>query len=606
MRTYGTSLMDHADLEVLQEQTRDLMQHAKIMMVDDEEINMDVLCVHLETEGYSRFVSVSDSRVAMEILRREEPDVLLLDLFMPTVSGFDILAEIRRDDSLKSLPVLVLTSADDPETKHKALKLGATDFLAKPIDASELALRMGNTLATRAWQRRMTHVDTLTELPNRQCFTTVLKRRLDHVDEHTPPAAMILININRFKSINDSLGPAAGDEVLKRFVDRLLAVFGDASLRELWNYSAEEFSNRKPYVGRLEGDRFVVLLPLDSESALTHSVTFGINRFIESLEAPFRIDNQNIHLSVKIGVSIMDNDTADVESLINEAETAMQHAKRGSDKTFAVYSKKMDAQSRVLLSLQNGLHTATDNDEIFLVYQPKVNVKTNQICGAEALVRWNHPEFGLISPENFIPMAEDSGTIVAIGEWVLREACFQAKRWHDAGFPDFKIAVNVSIRQLYEPNFISTVHNAIEDSGLDAQSLIIELTENMIMDNAESNVVKLQDLQNIGIKISIDDFGTGYSSLGYLQRFPLHQLKIDRSFISEIKSAFDKTPIVKAVISLAHDLGLSVVAEGIETHHQLAHINALKCDEYQGYFCSKPVIASEFEEFLGTTARKQA
>ena len=598
--------MEHADLEVLQEQTRDLMQHAKIMMVDDEEINMDVLCVHLETEGYSRFVSVSDSRVAMEILRHEEPDVLLLDLFMPTVSGFDILAEIRRDDSLKSLPVLVLTSADDPETKHKALKLGATDFLAKPIDASELALRMGNTLATRAWQRRMTHVDTLTELPNRQCFTYVLKRRLGHVDEHTPPAAMVLININRFKAINDSLGPAAGDEVLKRFVDRLLAVYGDASMRELWNYSSEDFSNRKPYVSRLDGDRFVVLLPLDAESTLMHSVTFGINRFTDSLEAPFRIDNQNIHLSVKIGVSVMDNNTADAESLINEAETAMQHAKRGSDKTFAVYSKQMDAQSRQLLSLQNGLHTAADSDELFLVYQPKVNVKTNQICGAEALVRWKHPEFGLISPENFIPMAEDSGTIVAIGEWVLREACFQTKRWQDAGFPDFKIAVNVSIRQLYEPDFISTVYNAIEDTGIDAQSLIIELTENMIMDNAESNVGKLQDLQNIGIKISIDDFGTGYSSLGYLQRFPLHQLKIDRSFISEIKSAFDKTPIVKAVISLAHDLGLSVVAEGVETHHQLAHINALKCDEYQGYFCSKPVIAGEFEELLGTTARKRA
>ena len=606
MRTYGTSLLEHAEFEVLQDQARDLMQRAKIMMVDDEEINMDVLCVHLEAEGYSRFVSISDSRVAMEILRREEPDVLLLDLFMPTVSGFDILAEIRRDDSLKSLPVLVLTSADDPETKHKALKLGATDFLAKPIDASELALRMGNTLMSHAWQRRMTHVDTLTELPNRRCFTSILKRRLDHVDEHTPPAAMVQININSFKSINDSLGPAAGDEVLKLFVDRLTAVFGDTSLRELWNYSADDFSNRNAYVGRLDGDRFAVMLPLDADDTLTHNVAFGITRFIESLDAPFRVDNQNIHLSVKIGVSIMTNDTVDVESLINDAETAMKHAKRLRDKTFAVYSKQMDAQSRVLLSLQNGLHTATDNDEIFVVYQPKVNVKTNQICGAEALVRWMHPEYGLISPDNFIPMAEDSGTIVEIGEWVLRESCFQAKRWQDAGFPDFKIAVNVSIRQLYEPDFISTVYNAIEDSGLDAHSLIIELTENMIMDNAESNVVKLQNLQNIGINISIDDFGTGYSSLGYLQRFPLHQLKIDRSFISEIQSAVDKIPIVKAVISLAHDLGLTVVAEGVETHHQLAHINALKCDEYQGYFCSKPVIASEFEELLGTTVRKRA
>jgi len=568
VRSYGTSLTEHADLEAMQEQARELMQHAKIMMVDDEEINMDVLRVHLEAEGYSRFVSISDSTIAMEELRREQPDVLLLDLVMPTVSGFDILAEMRTDNNLKSIPVLVLTSADDPETKLKALKMGATDFLAKPIDASELALRMGNTLTSRAWQRRMTHVDTLTELPNRRCFAGMLKRRFDHIDENSPPAATILININRFKSINDSLGPAAGDKVLKLFVGRLQGIFGETSARELWNYSAADFSNRNPYVGRLEGDRFAVLLPLGTEKVLTDSLTFGIERFIDSLNNPFMVDGQNIYLSVNIGVSTMTSDTVDVDSLINDAETAMQHAKRRSDTAFAVYSKNMDSQARELLSLENGLRTAIDNGEIFLVYQPKVNVKTDQICGAEALVRWMHPEFGLISPDNFIPMAENSGMIVSIGEWVLRESCFQAKAWQEAGFPDFKIAVNVSIRQLHEPDFITTVANALKDSGLDASSLIIELTE--------------------------------------MQRFPLHQLKIDRSFIKEIKSAFDKTPIVKAVISLAHDLGLSVVAEGVETHHQLAHIKALKCEEYQGYYCSKPVVAGEFAELLGAVFKKQA
>ncbi len=606
MRSYSSSQSEIADLEALHEQARDLMQCAKIMMVDDEEINMDVLRVHLEAEGYSRFVSISDSRLAMETIRREQPDVVLLDLVMPIVSGFDILAELHRDDNLKNIPVLVLTSADDPQTKLKALELGATDFLAKPIDASELVLRLGNTLTSRAWQRRMTHVDTLTELPNRRCFTGMLKQRFDHLEENSPPAAMILININRFKSINDSLGPAAGDTVLKLFVERLQEIFGDSSARELWNYSAADFTNRDPYLGRLEGDRFAVLLPLEADNALTESLTVNIERFIDSLNIPFLVDNQNIYLSVKIGVSTMTFDTAEVESLINDAETAMQHTKRRSDTSFAVYSKNMDAQARELLSLENGLRTAVDNGEIFLVYQPKVDVKTNEICGAEALVRWMHPEFGLISPENFIPMAENSGMIVSIGEWVLRESCFQAQQWQVAGFPEFKIAVNVSIRQLHEPDFITTVKSALADSGLPPSSLIIELTENMIMENAESNVVKLQALQGIGIKISIDDFGTGYSSLGYLQRFPLHQLKVDRSFISEIKSAFDKTPIVKAVISLAHDLGLSVVAEGVETHHQLAHIKALKCEEYQGYLCSKPVIADEFAQLLATNLERRA
>jgi len=266
----------------------------------------------------------------------------------------------------------------------------------------------------------------------------------------------------------------------------------------------------------------------------------------------------------------------------------------------------MDEKARELLTMENGMRTAVENGEIFLVYQPKVNVASNTIVGAEALVRWMHPEFGLISPVNFIPLAEDTGMIVSIGEWVLRESCRVAREWRESINEDFKIAVNISIRQLHELDFISTVKKSLDDAGLPAEALIIELTENMIMENAESNIVKLQQLKALGVQISIDDFGTGYSSLSYLQRFPLDQLKIDRSFIKEIKSATDVMPIVKAVISLAHDLGLSVVAEGIETHHQLAHIRAFKCEEYQGYYCSKPVMAEEFSLLLSGAEDKSA
>ena len=222
------------------------------------------------------------------------------------------------------------------------------------------------------------------------------------------------------------------------------------------------------------------------------------------------------------------------------------------------------------------------------------------------MVRWLHPEFGLISPVNFIPLAENSGMIVSIGEWVLRESCQQAREWHDMGFTDFKIAVNVSIRQLHEAEFLKTVESALSDSQLPPENLIIELTENMIMDNAEANIVKLQGLKSLGVNISIDDFGTGYSSLSYLQRFPLDQLKIDRSFINEIQSDSAPIPIVKAVISLSHDLGLSVVAEGIETAVQLQHIRALNCDEYQGFLCSKPVPALEFLQLLKSDFQQQA
>ena len=569
-----------------------LVDDAKIMMVDDEEINMDVLQVHLESEGYKRFVSISDSTLAIEALHREMPDVLLLDLVMPQVSGYEILSSIRANENLRYLPVIVLTSANDAATKLKALQLGATDFLAKPVDASELALRMRNTLTARAWQKRTSEMDSLTGLPNRTWISQFIRFRLSEVAKGEASSALILVNINRFKSINNSLGPARGDEVLGAFSQRLIECYRDG-VEQSW-FSNERSDLNLPVIARLDADRFVVHMPLQILSNLDDALSRSTEVLIKALNEPFIVSAQPIYLNVSVGVAILGSNTTTVESLINNAETAMRFAMQRSDTDFAIYSDHMDAKARELLSIENGLHTAVDNGEIFLVYQPKVDVASNRINGAEALVRWQHPEFGLISPVNFIPLAENSGMIVSIGEWVLRESCMQAKRWHDLGFVDFKIAVNVSIRQLHERDFLETVKQALAESALPPDALIIELTENMIMENAGTNVVKLRSLKSLGVQISIDDFGTGYSSLSYLQRFPLDQLKIDRSFIMEIRSETTPMPIVKAVISLAHDLGLTVVAEGVETHAQFNHIKALKCEEYQGYLCSKPVTADDF------------
>lgn len=581
-----------------------LINDAKIMMVDDEELNMEVLQIHLESEGYNNFVAVSDSTLAMERIRLERPEVLLLDLVMPRVTGYDILRLIREDDNLRYLPVVVLTSANDAATKLEALTLGATDFLAKPIDASELALRMRNTLTAIAWQKRMSEVDSLTSLPNRTWFTKMLRQRIEYAIPEKSLAAVILININRFKSINNSLGPARGDEVLVAFSERIIQCYRNGE-KQPW-FSSEQQSSSLPTVARLDGDRFAVLMPLTEQGELDECLARSTNELTEILKMPFSVSGQAIYLSISVGVSELVSSTDTVESLINNAETAMRHAKQRTDVSYAIYSDHMDEKARELLRLENGLRTAVTNNEIFVVYQPKVDVVTNLVSGAEALVRWMHPELGLISPVDFISLAEDSGTIVAIGEWVLRESCLQAKHWQDQGFPDFKIAVNVSIRQLHEPDFLQTVRSALENSHLPPNTLIIELTENMIMENAEENIIKLRNLKELGIQLSIDDFGTGYSSLSYLQRFPLDQLKIDQSFIKEILSETTPMPIVKAVISLAHDLGLKVVAEGVETLAQLQYIRALKCEEYQGYLCSKPVTAPEFFLQLQADGRKQA
>ena len=484
------------------------------------------------------------------------------------------------------------------------MTLGATDFLAKPIDASELALRLRNTLSAIAWQKRMSEVDPLTDLPNRAWFKQVLRGRLESRPADKTMAALMLINIDRFKAINDSLGPEHGDEVLRQFGERMVRSFRDGE-KQPW-FSKEQTGTRKPTIARLDGDRFVAILPWTKASELEAVLELTTAALTRELDKPFNVADQALYLSASIGVSVIGSNLDTVESLINNAETALRHTHRSTDSTFAIYSDHMDAKAREQLSIENGLRTAVENKEIFVVYQPKVNVATNQICGAEALVRWLHPDLGLVSPINFIELAESSGMIVSIGEWVMRESCRQAKEWQDAGYPDFKVAVNVSIRQLHEPDFLDVIQCALVDSGLAPGSLVVEITENMIMENAEGNTMTLQGLKNLGVNISIDDFGTGYSSLSYLQRLPMDQLKVDQSFIREIRSPDEPVPIIKAVVSLAHDLGLSVVAEGIETYDQLCHIRALNCEEYQGYYCSKPVPAPDFFTLLQSQELKQA
>jgi len=575
-----------------------LINSARIMMVDDEPINMEVLQLHLESEGYNNFISTSDSREAVELTRSSQPDVLLLDLMMPLVSGFDILQELRSDPDLWQTPVIVLTSSDDPETKLKALRLGANDFLSKPVDASELALRLRNTLAAQAFQHQLEHFDSLTGLPNRKLLDKKLKQiiKIEPADDNM--FALLLVNLDRFKNINDSLGRKTGSEVLHAVARSMQLLFGgDPHETES---STEENANT---VFRMGGDKFVVLMPLqvDAQEAVVQA-----GPFLKRMEEPFDVFGEEIYVSCSVGISLFPGDGQDEESLLSHAETAMVHAKQSRTNSYAFYAQEMDVKARQLLGLENGLRTALENNELFLTFQPKVCTRTGIITSAEALLRWQHPELGLISPERFIPMAEDNGLIVPIGDWVLQQACQQVASWRSNIMSNFRISVNLSIRQMYEDGFIESVKNALQVSSLPADALTLELTENMMMEKASSNVAKLDELKKIGVKISIDDFGTGYSSLSYLQKFPLDELKIDKSFIQTIESPLDKAPIVRAVVSLAHDLGMKIVAEGVETHHQLAHVRALRCEEFQGYLCSKPLKAAEFETLLSDAHLRKA
>ncbi len=583
-------------------QTRKLMAGSKIMMVDDEPINMRVLQLHLTAQGYGRFVSVTDSRLTMSTIRSERPSVLLLDLNMPDVSGLEILEQVRADPELKQLPVIVLTSSSDPETKVEALQLGATDFLPKPVDANELALRMKNTIVARAYEQRLKHFDALTNLPNRLYFSRLVQKLMKTSETANGRFGLLLFNINRFKSINDTFGSEQGDDVLWAFSQRMQVVFDHAQ-----GISPLRRETLKTHcIARLGGARFGVLVQLGKGLVDEAVVQDWLPPLIAELEKPFVVEQQDVYVSTSVGISAIDDNARTVENLINNAETAMRRAKEQQSPSYALYSSDMMSAARRALLMENAMRTALVNEEMALVYQPKVDVRSGLISGAEALLRWENPELGFVSPVEFVPVAESTGMIVAIGHWVLESACLQAIVFRRECNPDFKMAVNVSIRQLYEKGFHQSVDEILKRTGLPPEALIIELTENMIMDDVEANIGKLSQLRDLGVSISVDDFGTGYSSLSYLQRFPIDQLKVDRSFIMEIESADEKAPIVKAIVSLAHDLELSVVAEGIEEQVQLDHISKLGCEEYQGYLKSRPISAEALQQLMLEDMKKCA
>ena len=562
------------------------LHEAKVMMVDDEPTTIDVLQTFLETEGYKRFITTSESIHAMDLIVSENPDVLLLDLHMPQVTGFDILARLRGDQRYRHIPVIVLTSATDSETKLKALQLGATDFLGKPVDPSELALRLRNTLAAKAYQDRLTYYDTLTGLSNRRLFLDRLVWSLRCAKRDGTCGAVLHVDLDHFQKINDTLGHEIGDSLLIAVSNRLLK-----SLPPVANGGAES----QVVLSRVGGDEFNILLP---EMPRIENAVEMARSLLQALKEPFRVNESEVFISGSIGVAVYPNDGDICDTLLKHAGIAMNQAKQRGRDTYEFYSANMNARALERLSVENQLRRALERDELFAVYQPKVDLKNGHVLGAEVLLRWHHPERGTISPVEFIPLAEEIGLIVPFGQWILRAACNQNKTWQLAGLTKIRVAVNVSARQFRDGQFIQTLVNSLEISKLDPQYLTLELTENTIMGNAQENLDVLHQIKEMGIKLSVDDFGTGYSSLSYLTQLPLDELKIDRSFIKGIQSETDDAPIVTAIIAMAHSLNLRVVMEGVETQCQLQFSRDRGCDEYQGFLFSEPVPSAEFAILL--------
>ena len=556
------------------------------MMIDDATTTLKVLQAFLEDAGYRNFVPISQPSEAFQLLIDNVPDVVLLDINMPGVSGFDILSFMRARESLEYTPVVVLTSSDDAETKLQALQLGATDFLSKPVDESELVLRLRNTLAAKRYLDQQTYYDRVTGLANRRLFMDRLGRAVAAAERGAAHSAMLLINVDRFKKINDGLGHSVGDELLNAIGRRL------SSLVRAEDVVCDPKPPAAPnLVARIGGDEFTVLL----SDVRNVDVANGIaQRILLGLAKSFRIQGVELFITASIGIAVFPEHGANKEELLKHAGVAMSHAKRQGRNRFHAYSNEMERSNRQRLTIESELHKALDREEFELYYQPKVDVRTGLVAGVETLVRWRHPERGIVPPGEFIGIAEDSGLIGAIGDWVLSEACRQNAEWHAAGLRGLQLAVNVSGHQFRDKGLAARVREALGDKGLDPRCLTIELTEGVMIEDAKGNVDVLHELKDIGVKLSVDDFGTGYSSLSYLEQFPLDELKVDRSFVSKIDPTGSEAPIVSAIIAMAHSLKFSLVAEGVETEQQLSFLRKHHCEYYQGYLFSKPLPASAF------------
>jgi len=425
---------------------------------------------------------------------------------------------------------------------------------------------------------RQANHDSLTGLPNRNLLWDRIDRACVRAQRYGHSAAVAFLDLDNFKLVNDSLGHSLGDHLLRAVAARL-----ESSLRAM------------DTVARLGGDEFVLVL---SDHKNAQSVSGELQRIVESFSQPFAVDGRDVFITASVGVALYPQDAKDPESLMKSAELAMYRAKESGRNAYQLYTAEMQTSITERLALESKLRRALERGELALHYQPQVDLRTNRIFGCEALMRWNEAELGMIAPAKFIPIAEETGLIVPIGEWVVRTACLQNKAWQNAGLPTITMAVNISARQFREKNLLQAVAKILAETGLDPTQLELEVTESVIMHDAQHVIAALQAFRDMGVRLSVDDFGTGYSSLSYLKRFPVDRLKIDQSFVRDITTDADDAAIAQAVITLGHTMNLRVIAEGVETPEQLAFLRRNQCDEMQGYLFGKPMSADEFGKLL--------
>jgi diguanylate cyclase (GGDEF)-like protein len=559
----------------------------KVLLIEDNPGDARLIREMLAEEDGAPFELQCADRLSagIEMLSREAPALVLLDLSLPDSFGLETFARVYAHSP--GVPVIVLTGNDDQTVALSAVKGGAQDFLVKSRLERELLLRsMQYSIERKRYQVQLEHqanYDALTGLPNRNLLHDRLRQAV--YSQRTPRAmAVVFIDLDNFKFVNDSLGHGVGDKLLKGMAERLRGVLREGDT-----------------VARLGGDEFVVLL---NDQSSEEVIVRAMQRIIQEISLPMQVDGHELSLTCSAGISLHPQDGTDVDTLLRNADAAMYRAKDHGRNNFQFYTSEMNERISERVVLENALRRALERDEFRLHFQQKVDLQgggESQIAGAEALVRGAPPEWGLVRPERFIALAEETGLIVPIGEWVLRETCRHTREWLERGLRPGLVSVNLSARQFRQEGLVRKVASILEDTGLDPKHLEIELTESMVMHNVQAAIATLHGLKSLGVQLSVDDFGTGYSSLAYLKDFPIDTLKIDRSFVRDIGPGLgaDDGVIAQAVIQLGHALHLKVIGEGVETDAQVRFLRRHGCDEAQGFFYGEPLPVEAFGKLLG-------